>query len=136
MAPRWSRSVGEYLRSSQGLEAVQLYGWLAKDLIWTQCAFYWGYAAAVVLVPSVFLLYWSRRDPAQCVTYLVVAAWLSANWWWMVGENYDCRFHPGQDVVEEQHGKEAAVRLVCSVHRQPCQPHSLRPAPGEASLHT
>jgi hypothetical protein len=113
------------------VEAVQLYLWLAKDIIWTQCAFYWGYAAALVLAPSLLLLYRARRNPAQCVTYLVVMAWLSANWWWMVGEVYDCRFHPANDVVEDRHGKEAAVRLVCCIHRQACESHRVRLAPGD-----
>jgi hypothetical protein len=147
---RFHQSVGEYLRSAHGVEAVQLYLWLCKDVIWTQCSFWLGYVAIAVMVPSILLLYMSRRytlcslavslspctsvrwlcasvvrtrvrvrvrvrdpltvltwgqrrDPAQCLTYLVLLVWLAANWWWMVGENWDCRFHPNSDVVEHSH---------------------------------
>ncbi len=69
------------------LENVHLLLWLAKDISWLMD---WKVAGMTMILPTFSLAVWlcwkTRHNPNEIAFNLAVAAWISANGIWMIGE--------------------------------------------------
>mmetsp|Transcript_1562 Transcript_1562/g.3274 ORF Transcript_1562/g.3274 Transcript_1562/m.3274 type:complete len:340 (+) Transcript_1562:286-1305(+) len=108
---RISISIPAFFSSNFGLEAVQIYLWLLKDLVWMQAGFKLGYLAVVVTFPSIALIYLHQDHRTELMHSVATLLWVTGNYWWMLGENWDDHFHGGDGSVYRRHTVQAEVLL-------------------------
>mmetsp|Transcript_10719 Transcript_10719/g.18388 ORF Transcript_10719/g.18388 Transcript_10719/m.18388 type:complete len:419 (+) Transcript_10719:407-1663(+) len=99
----------EYFSSYWGIENIQLYLWILKDLAWMQADFVLGYFSAVVIVLGMVLVYMARTSRVELVQAIASFLWILGNWWWMIGENWNHRFHESD---EKLHAHELQSRYL------------------------
>lgn len=106
-----TQTIAQYFSSSDGLEAIILYMWIFKDLCWMQSEFELGYVCIVMVIPCLMLIALKRHDTFECLHAVSTLLWLVGNWWWMIGENWDDKYHQEESEVYRNHCLGAKVLL-------------------------